>query len=470
MRNKIEMIIFIVVCFLLCLIPFVGMTVARTDITTENKTLASLPKLREDGKLNIEYLQELGNYFEDHFAFKNLLVTADSNIQSKIFGVSNMDTVITGKNGWLYYKDTLDDYLGQNTLSDRAIYNIANNLSIIQRYVEEKGAKFLFTAAPNKNSLYGENMPYYYNKKVSDINNLALLKPQLEKAEITYADLFSQFKSQSEILYLKRDSHWNNKGAVLAYNTILDALEIDHENYESIGSVRTKDYYGDLNKMIYPLGAEPEWNYEYQYDSSFVYETDTESVEDAWIQTSNKDGEGTLLMFRDSFGNTLLPLMAEVFEKGYFSKGVPYQIESYMNDYKPDTVIVEKVERNISDFAFEPPIMTGPSVELQEKTEEISTETTIMLEECGYDAEFWEISGRIDDDYAGSNVKVYVKVISDNDTDIYEAFTVSDEDSDNGYLLYIPKDLLVTDSAQIDVLVEEDDAIYSVKSENINIQ
>lgn len=462
------MIIFVAICLVICVIPFAGMSIARTDSTTENKTLAEWPEFKEEGKLNLNYMQQMGEYFEDHFAFKNQLVTADSNIQSKVFGVSNMDTVIVGESGWLYYKDTLDDYLGQNTCSERRLHNIANNLSLLQKYVESKGADFIFTVAPNKNSLYGENMPYYYQKKVDDINNMTLLKPLIEKNNISYADLFTAFENNEEILYLKRDSHWNGKGAVLAYNTILDAMGIEHENYEITKSIRTKDEYGDLNKMIYPLGAVPEWNYKYQYESNYIYETDTKSVEDAWIQTSNPKGKQTLLMFRDSFGNTLLPLMAENFSEAYFSKSVPYQVESYMNEYNPDAVIAEKVERNISDFAIEPPIMTGPAVTEDIKAKELSSETTVNIGGCEYDTSYLKVYGKLDKDVVDIETKVYIKIFANNETKVYEAFTVSEQDSDNGYLLYMPKDMLA-ESAQIEIFTEEDGTFYSVKKEHVNI-
>ena len=48
---------------------------------------------------------------------------------------------------------------------------------------------FVFTVAPNKNSLYGENMPYYDSLKVDEENNLARLVPFLEKEGVSYVDL-----------------------------------------------------------------------------------------------------------------------------------------------------------------------------------------------------------------------------------------------------------------------------------------
>lgn len=250
--KKIGNRLFVAACLLLCLIPFAGMTIAPTHTTTENRRLVSFPEIKKEGKWNREWLGEAGAYFEDHFAFRPYFVTADSEIMGKVFGVSNMDTVIDGKNGWLYYAATRADYLGEDTLSERGAYNVLHNLSLLQRYVEGSGAKFLFTVAPNKNSLYGEYMPYYAGRKVSDRKNIELLEPGFEKEGVLYADLFAVFEDQTETLYLKRDSHWNQKGAVLAYNTMLDSLGREHDNYETVPSIRTKTEYGDLNRMLYP--------------------------------------------------------------------------------------------------------------------------------------------------------------------------------------------------------------------------
>ena len=467
--KKIGNVFYVVMCLLLCMFLFAGMAFAPADTTTENRELADIPDIRENGEWNRTYLQELGTYFEEHFAFRPLLVTVDSVIQSRVFKVSNMDTVIVGTDGWLYYTATLDDYLGKNTLSERGIYNAAHNISLMQRYVEDKGAVFLFTVAPNKNSLYGENMPYYDKRAVSSTKNITLLERELKEFDIAYADLFTAFADKEEILYLKRDSHWNRKGAVLAYNTMLDCLDCEHDTFETVGCVRTKTEYGDLNKMMYPVDFAPEWDYKYQKENVFKYVTDTESVEDAWIQTENPVGEGSLLMFRDSFGNTLLPLMADVFKDGYFSKSIPYNIEDYLNAFSPEYVIVEKVERNIGDFATEPPIMTGPLVSLESKADKVSTGTTLHMAESEYNTAYWEISGMVDEKYIKADTDIYINVTVNGETKTYEAYSTTQEGSDNGYLLYIAKKQIPSEEVWVEILLETKGAVQSVASGNFNV-
>lgn len=461
--------VFVTACLVLCLLPFAGMIVAPTNTTTENRRLVSFPEIKKDGKWNQEWLGEAGTYFEEHFAFRPYFVTADSEIMGKVFGVSNMDTVIDGNDGWLYYTATRNDYLGVDTLSERGVYNVLHNLSLLGRYVEGNGAKFLFTVAPNKNSLYGENMPYYAGKKVSNIKNIELIKPGLKEEKILYADLFTAFENQKEILYLKRDSHWNQKGAVLAYHTMLDTLGKDHDAYETVPSIRTKTECGDLNRMVYPKSAEPEWNYKYEKEHTYQYVSDFKSVEDAWIQTSNKKGKGSLLMFRDSFGNTLLPLMADVFKEGYFSKSVPYPIEEYMTEYHPDTVIVEKAERNLSEFAKEPPVMAGLSLKLKEKPEEKETGTTLQTEKSEYDMSYLEIRGILDPEYVKKDTNVYVSVQCSDTVQTYEAFTVSEGASDNGYLLYLPVESITEDSFDVCIMTETKGKLTTVKRENCQL-
>ncbi len=472
--------IYIILCFVICLVPFAGMTFWATNSTTENKTLAELPSVTEDGKLNLDYLQDLGAYFEDHFAFREALVNADAEIQSKVFHVSNVDTVINGEDGWLYYSATLDDYLGQDLLSERSIYNAAHNLRVMQDYVESKGSDFAVTIAPNKNSLYGEHMPYYDSYKVSNEKNVENLQAELDELGVAYVDLFRTFEDEDEVLYLKRDSHWNEKGAVLVYNQLLDFFEIDHDRLETVTALRTKTEIGDLNTMVFPLTARPEWNYNYEYESTYQYVTEDGSdevdVEDAWIMTENPDGEGSLLMFRDSFGNTLLPLMANTFGEGYFSRGVPYSIESYMETYEPETVICEKVERNINEFCLDPPVMQSVEQSAEEVALTVEDETTCTVEEAEADVSYWCISGVLDETGTNPQTNVLIRLSVDEEPEeFFEAFLVTTGESDYGYQLYLNKDYVAeaygeaAKEMDVSIIAETDGVMTCVHKETMDL-
>ncbi len=454
------------------IVPFAGMTVAKTDTTTENRRLAELPSLTTEEGFNKEYFQQLGTYFEDHFAYKNELVAVDAQIQSKVFQESNVGTVLVGENDWLYYTDSLSDYLGSETVSERGAFNIAYNISLMQKKVESEKADFLFTVAPNKNSLYPDNMPYYDNVKASDVKNIDLVAPKLEELQVPYADLYAAFEKEQDTLYLKRDSHWNEKGAVLAYNVLMDALEKDHETYVMVPNLRTKTKIGDLGKALYSVNAEPEWDYEYQYDSKSSFSNEAKSWEDNWIQTENqkKKAKGNVLMFRDSFGNTLCKYIAEEFKTGSYAKDTVYFLDQYLEEVKPDTVIAEIVERNLSRFgkfsledqySYGPPIMSATKADLDEKKLEKAencpeNQGSLDLVRSDMLPSYLVFAGVVDPELVNETSKMYIEVTSGGVPTVYDAFAVTYEETDYGFMMYLNSEEIQTASIDVRVITEKD--------------
>ena len=183
-------ILYSILFFAVCLLPSLGMFFGKSESSSENRELAEFPSLITEEGLNVEWLPQAGDYFQDHFAFRNELVTANALLNGKLLGTSTAQGVIQGSDNWLYYKDSLNDFLGVELLSDRSLYNIAHSLAMMEENLEARGVDFVFTVAPNKNSLYGENMPYYDSLKVDEENNLARLVPFLEKEGVSYVDLY----------------------------------------------------------------------------------------------------------------------------------------------------------------------------------------------------------------------------------------------------------------------------------------
>ena len=422
---------------LFLLIPFVCTFFVPTTKTTENKELAAFPSLTEDGKWNVSFFSDLGAYFEDHFAFRQQLVTANAKLRSSLLHTSAADNVIVGEDGWLYYAGTLDDYQGTNQLSDRSLYNIAHNLSLMQGMTEAMGAKFFYTIAPNKNTLYGENMPYNYIE--GQTGNLERLLPYLESEGVSYIDLTAAFREQDEVLYLLRDSHWNNKGAVLAYDRILDAMGHPHDDYADTPFETKTDYIGDLNAMLFPLCAEPEPNQQYSIRHTYRYVSEEKQPDADLAEAYNPEGTGSVLVYRDSFGNTLFPLFANAFEKTRFTQLVPYSL-SDISLCDPDYVLVERVERRIASVIEDPPIMQGPSSFVSPK-QELATDTTIHTRRNG---SYLVIEGEIDPDCLDTDTRIYVSVHPSGvpAETAYEAFgrlieKKNGETSDCGYQLYL---------------------------------
>ena len=458
--------LYIIIVFAILLVPFLGMSFWATDRTTENTTLSEWPAFVKDGKPNINYLEDMGDYFEDHFAFRLQMLTANALIWSKGFDTSTTDQVVTGKDDWLYFSGTMDDYTGRDLLSDRELKAIVHNLSLMDSYVEFCGGRLIVTVAPNKNTLYNSAMPYYYQK--GETSNLERLVPLLEEAGIEYVDLTETFQNEDEVLYFKRDSHWNNKGALLAYNAVMDAMGREHETYANVPTVTEKDHIGDIDEILYPLAAEPEENIYYSKDWGFDYANDVTDNMDEWIETVNPDKDGTLLMYRDSFGESILPFFADEYNKAYFSRLVPYNMENLIQ-YQPDTVIVERVERQIDAFATEIPVMESPKVE-NIRPLEIKTDTSLKTEQNG---SYLVISGTVDQKYVNEDTQIYVAVSSEDRSRIstYDAFyTLTNSGDGNGYQIYLRDTSLPSEKIHIDVITSDQDGQWIVKSDDREIE
>lgn len=461
--------LYIVAVIGICLIPFALTGIRPTTETTENKELAAKPVLADENGFNKDFLSDAGDYFTDHFAFRQELVAVNARLRSGLFGVSAEDSVIQGKNGWLYYEATLDDYQHKNSVSDRMLFNMAHNMALMQEYTELLGKTFLFTIAPNKNSLYGENMPERYNYTVAEQSDAKRLKPWLEKEGVHYIDLFELFERQDEVLYYARDSHWNQKGAVLVYNTLLDACGIAHETYEDIESEIRCDYYGDLNLMLYPVGAKPEDDVHYEKEFTYVYGREDATVEDTFIQTANPAGSGNLLMYRDSFGNSLLPYMAQHFANAAFSKVVPYPMTDLVTE-KPDIVIVEKVERHLPTLSEVPPQMSALPRVLEAEAEWAESGSTLKASREG---SYIRLYGIADADCVDLESRFFVEVDDGEKKAVYEAFCVNTSEKgvsgDYGFLMYLSQLNVAGNELQVRLIGEKDGGYVYLCEETVTV-
>ena len=341
MINRLIIALFLI----LCLIPSLGMAVVGESEAAANEVLAKYPAfLDKSGKPDSGYLTKISEWASDRFAFRQELITAWSGLNSALFRTSVEDKVVIGKSGWLYYAETLDDYIGAG-LEEAKLEAIARNLSLMQDYAESKGVKFLFTIAPNKNSIYPGDMPDHI-PHADNQGNAERLIPLFEKYNIRYADLFSAISDKDEILYFKTDSHWDSKGAALAADVILSGLGRESSFFlsdYSYGEAHT----GDLYEMLYPAGRYTETNRVYVPGFTFTTAKDPNGGNAINIESSSETGTGRLACWRDSFGVSLYPYLAESFHDARFSRSAAYDLIRIESE-ETDAVVIEIVERNIN--------------------------------------------------------------------------------------------------------------------------
>ena len=336
MKKNFYSVLYLTLALLMCLIPSLGMLVFGESAAAANEILAERPQWNTpEGGLNRHVLNDVTDYLADRFALRQEMVTLWARLNSALLGSSTEDQVVLGRDGWLYYAPTLADYTG-SSLEDAELESIARHLAAIRQEAESRGAQFLFTVAPNKNSLHPEAMPAAYPNR-HEAGNMARLLPYLEAYGIPYVDLFDP-----AIPYYRTDSHWTAQGAAMAADRLLAAA--GRESAYTQGGFRAGEtqHLGDLYEMLYPAGKGAEPEVLYTGTLRFEHLNAARGGNALSIRTEGS-GDGSLYCWRDSFGIALYPYLADAFHSAAFSRSTDYTLPE--GDY--DLVILEIVERNL---------------------------------------------------------------------------------------------------------------------------
>ena len=426
MKKKILYTAYALLFLIICAVPAALMPFVKAEDTKENRKLSQFPEIKkEDGSLNTDWAKEFDTYFSEHFGFRSDLVNAHNTMLDTVFGSSGEEDVIIGRDGWLYYSYTADDYMGTNRMSDWEIEDIAHTLKMMQDYTEKNGSKLIFAGVPNKNTIYPEYMPYNY-LQAADKSDLERLEEVLEREGVNYCSLTNILKTQKSdspdtLLYHKEDTHWNNYGAYTAYRALFDTVGMSKIDLEISGSSDTWD--GDLRKMLFPDSDKKDQQIDYDFTPTYNYVGRFRGLDDIMIRTAG-NGNGSILMFRDSFGEAILPFIAESCETAMFSRAVPYKLDTLEQEHF-DTVIVEIVERNLKNLRKSAPEMISPECE-GISAASVSSElvSNVRVKEQSAITKLW---GFFDESIPPESIGEIYAVI---DGKTYEAFPVSESDKD----------------------------------------
>lgn len=403
MKVKLFHLLYMTAFLAICLLPFVGMLVFGPSQPGANEIPAPRPRLLEsDGSLNWEVLDETEDYIADRFALRQELVSLWALLNSSLLDTSVNDQVILGQEGWLYYGSTADDYMGV-TMSREALTYGARNLSLMQEYAQSMGARFLFTIAPNKNSLYPGFMPEDYPR--GETSNAQQLTELLGEMKVNYADLFTVFRQEEEVLYYRTDSHWTARGAALAADTILQQLHRSTGYYEA-GFTAQPGHIGDLYQMLYPAGMLTEQTQTYEKGFTFAYLSEPNGGNAITITTQQPNARDSLVCWRDSFGIALHPYLAEVYETAMFSRSVEYDMTE-IGRRGADAVLVELVERNLGQLTQTAPILAAPRRNVTPEAYGAETLTGAVGRTV---EQLHQVTVNVPDALADSGSPVYVKI------------------------------------------------------------
>ena len=436
-------VIFLVLVFGLLSLPMLSMPFFKNQESAEKREMAPFPSVMKDGAVNSRFAGELDDYVRDHIGFRNQMVEGNTILMAKLFRESAEDDVILGQNGWLYYEGTVSDYLNIPTMTPRAARNAAHSLKMLQDYAKAQGADFVIAVIPNKNSLYGENMPSRY-KPLDQPGNYELITAAMKAEGVNFAGVKEALSAAGKILYQQTDTHWTYEGALAGYRSILEAAGRKDEAFAGLTFTVRRDWKADLSAMV--PGLDDGLTEQAYPDCSFTYaRTSHETAVDAvYLTTKKADAPGSAVIYRDSFCNTMQEYFAETTGDVLFSRATPYRAD-YIQARKADLVVLETGERNLRNLSLMAPVMEAKAAALSGEMQNMPAGAATMQQEkfSGYQHLF----GTVDESLLGESYRVWLVTERGGEYSAYEAFPTYEAEKlgeagscDNGWSIYIKEE------------------------------
>ncbi len=431
--TKLPYIAFTALIMAVLALPAALMLLGVTGQNKEKRPLAREPELFVRGEANLDFPKNFDDYLQDHFALREELVSTINALTMGALGDTLNTKTIVGQNGgggrMLFFADTLSDYQRTNTMSQYDIARAASVLRIMSQAANARSQRFIFCAAPNKNTVYPEFMPSRYYQADAQSNREMLYKA-LSAAGVDTVDLAGLLAAHKAdgMLYHLEDTHWNARGALIAYRAIMDAAARGHyyDDYASAAAIDKYGYEGDLHNFVLPsvsgTGAYPA----YDIAENFVYDDGTRINQDTTFATSASSSALRLTVFRDSFAIALLPYISNNAGRVVYSTEFPYNY-TVSEASEADAIVVELVERNIPNLVLSAPVMQAVETLAPDTAARVSASVSVTAHASGLKCIFGTFEH---DGFDPATQRIYVCV----EGKYYEAFPVGEK---NGFAVYV---------------------------------
>ena len=343
------------------------------DPGAENRELAPFPRV--DGSLTsiAELPTTFSNWFDDHFGFRSLLVRWYGESRLFMLHVSPAAAVVQGEHGWFFYGDdkSVEDFANVEPMTDQAQANWRAAILGARDWLRARNIAYVFTIAPDKHVIYADQMPATL-VRVGDVSRANQLFIALQDAGIAVdvrQELFSA--KVRERVYQQTDTHWNDRGALVAYQQIITAVRarvprtpaawsrsdftpVDRivEGLDLAGMMGLTRVLREVDmtlvarrprraRVLEPAGAQPT-----DEEGRLVTEIDDPSLPRAVI-------------FRDSFASRLVPFLSEHFSRAVYLWQNDFDADVVTKEH-PDVVIQEIVGRHLYNFIPSPELVPKP--------------------------------------------------------------------------------------------------------------
>jgi alginate O-acetyltransferase complex protein AlgJ len=345
-------------------LPLLGLVFGldASFVLDENRTLADRPEFKMDRVALKGFPRKIENYFNDQFGFRKRLIYWLAIAKVKGLGVTSSPSVSVGSNGWLFLAGdlALQSYRSIRPFTQVQLEGYQRVFESRRDWLAARGIPYLVVILPHKDTIYPEFVPSSYNKVHPHSRLDQLMGHMKAHSTVPIIDVREEFLAakEHERLYDFTDSHWNGRGAFLAYRRIAERLTAWLPGYRAMArsdlrEVSVTGQGGDLARMLgipwhlpeERLGLVPlvPWHH---HNTKEVFPLPAGWAPYRTTIATERD-DATLpraVMFRDSFAAQLAPFLSEGFQRIIYLWDYNFD-HGLVERERPDVVIQEMVER-----------------------------------------------------------------------------------------------------------------------------
>lgn len=327
----------------------------------ENRALANPAKLHnDDGTRNDNYLTDVSTWFNDNVGFRPQMVVQYARIQYYIFNNLFSKDFKLGPHGeWNWVSElVIPTYSHTLLYTEQDLESITKSVDVVNDYLSSQGVQFYYMQCYDKQSIYPEYFPKSVNQygpysrtdqlmdtlsKDSSLNVIDT-KPDLVAAKKTH-ECYSKFGDAT---------HWANPGAYIGYRQLMEDINrnnnnefrvLDESDYDLTPVDQGVNMFGGVHKkdMIAPYTVKSPSAVSTQ--AKFLIDHD--SPNDKYFTNSACGNNKKILILGDSYIHLFIADdIAESFgETIFLMRGHTDDIVNLVNEYHPDIVLFEQVER-----------------------------------------------------------------------------------------------------------------------------
>lgn len=346
-------------CFIIGVGGLVNFLAKDRDFSeSENRVLASFPKLTLSSVADGTFMKNFETYMSDQFVLRDRMISLKSYFD-RLSGLRESNGVYIADDGFLIEKPS--KYTAKKA---KAMTKSIN--SFMEKYPD---LTKMVAISPNASYIYSEKLPSGVEPH-SQYSELKGIMNRLEGENYKFLNVSKALKNAKEKndVFYRTDHHWTTRGAYAVFGAIAEKWNLDKDGVEYEFLTVSSDFEGTLasktgihdqkDKVEICLPKNSEGSYIVSYEAEG--RRTTSLFEPSKLKQKNKyevflggnydkvvidtvsTSRATLLIIKDSYANCLIPMLTP-----YFAKIVVVDPR-----YMTDSIHTVMDEYNISHVLF----------------------------------------------------------------------------------------------------------------------